>query len=95
MSDTGWLVIGGVVLICAVGASVAIFGAASRWALAREAERTAAATFEAAFIPENQDVLAQERELIESEIEAMLDDALVHVERLLFAAEMGEWEATA
>lgn len=79
------LVLGAVVLSACPFALVVV----SRWALRREAERTAAATFEADFIPENADVAAQEAALAEAERVVLaqemcdlLDDALEHLEGL-------------
>jgi hypothetical protein len=67
--------------VCVVG-----FLPASRWALRREAERTAAATFERDFIPEAADVADQDTPAMLEEIEALLDDSLTHVKRLQDAA---------
>jgi hypothetical protein len=80
-----WLLIVGVVGAIVTG----LFMVASRWAIRRESERTAAATFEADFIPDSLDVmhaqeaikLAETQAVIEETI-ALLVDARAQVERL-------------
>jgi hypothetical protein len=52
----------------------------------QEAERTAAATFERDFIAEVADVADQDTPAMLDESMALLDDALVHLERLRRAA---------
>jgi hypothetical protein len=73
-----WLLIVGVVGAVVTG----LFMVASRWALRRESERTAAATFEADFIAEVADVADQDTPAMLAEIEALLDDSITHLKRL-------------
>lgn len=83
MSPAATLALGVAFLaVCVVG-----FLPASKWAIRREAERSAAATFEKDFIPEAADVADQDTPAIIAEIQAILDDSLIHVKRLLDAAE--------
>jgi hypothetical protein len=86
-----WLLIVGVVGAVVTG----LFLVASRWALRRESERTAAATFEKAYIVDSADVVAQEaaaysdaREALADEMVALLTEAIGDVEALFEAAEL-------
>lgn len=83
MTPGGWLVAGVCVLIvgyCAVVFAVALF---ADWAQVRESERTAAASFDADYIAEAEDVIAQEHALLEavlvSELERVELDWQAHV----------------
>lgn len=83
-----------IVLVTSLGgAAVTGLVIAGRWVLRHDAERTAAATFEADFIPDSRDVLhAQEAiklaetEAVIEETIALLVDARAQVERLRRAA---------
>lgn len=85
-----------VLITSLIGAGVTVlFMVASRWALRRESERTAAATFEKAYIVDSADVVAQEaaaysdaREALADEMVALLTEAIGDVEALLEAAEL-------
>jgi uncharacterized membrane protein YbaN (DUF454 family) len=80
-----WLLIVGVVGAIVTG----LFMVASRWAIRRESERTAAATFEHDFIPEAADVLHAQEAIKLAETQAVIEEIVVrlvdmkaHVERL-------------
>lgn len=83
-------------IVGVVGAVVTVlFMVASRWAIRRESERTAAATFEQDYIVDSADVVAQEsaaysdaREALSDEMVALLTEAIGDVEALLEAAEL-------
>jgi type II secretory pathway pseudopilin PulG len=84
-----WLLIVGVVGAIVTG----LFKVAVDWADRRESERTAAATFEEAYIVDSADAAAAqaaaEDDIVDAwldEMVATLDDALVHLERLRRAA---------
>jgi hypothetical protein len=70
----------GVLCVAGVGAVITGLIIAGRWALGREKERTAAATFEADFIPECADVARRQADVDASAeldlVIAELDEAL-------------------
>jgi predicted NBD/HSP70 family sugar kinase len=83
-------------IVGVVGATVTgLFMVASRWALRRESERTAAATFEHDYIVDSVDAAAAqaavEDDIVDAwldEMVATLDDAIGDVEALFEAAEL-------
>lgn len=87
-------IVAAALLVAAYFALVAGLRSFCQWAVNRESERTAAATFEADFIPEVLDYADDDLPAMLSEIEALLDDCTAHVERLVFAAEIAELEET-
>lgn len=81
-ADTLTVYFGLLLLLLCIPALVA----ASNWALRREADRTAAATFDRDYIAENADVLEQDTPAIIEEILALLEDSNEHIKRLQKAA---------
>jgi hypothetical protein len=75
-----------VLIVSLGGAALTALAMFALWLLRRDAERTAAATFEADFIPEVGDVADQDTPAMLDEIEALLDDAIIHLKRLDKAA---------
>lgn len=76
----------GIVLSVVLLAVVFVFDLASAWALGRESERTAAASFGRDFIPYAGDVADQDVVAMVEEMVALLDDSIIHVDRLGRAA---------
>lgn len=72
------------IVLCLVILALTAF---TRWALNRESERTAAATFERDFIPEVADYADDDLPAMLAEIKALLDDMIVHLTRLGRAVE--------
>jgi hypothetical protein len=70
---TGYLVAAGILLVLAYCGLVLLIEVFAKWSIQREAERTAAATFEADYIPEAPDVVEQERALLEAGLIAGLE----------------------
>lgn len=76
--QTGVSVVGVIALVAAYLWVVSLVGRFARWGEAREAART----FEADFIAENADVLAQERRLLEAQLLSGLRAVEVERKRL-------------
>lgn len=85
MTTTGWLVIAGIALVIAYCAVILLVQTFAEWGVRREAERTAAATFEADYIAENGDVAREQADrdacVALAEVVDMLEEVGIEVRR--------------